>query len=695
MEQATNEMPQRGSFVQSDENVKIFKNNNIVYDNSVVATNEEFESDEVFEKQENRSTTFVGTNFWVFGLSVVAVALTCLVTVAVNIQMINDNSSDILEFKLDNDSSLFHKQSRRLLQEQHSNTIDNTANIRRLRIAVFATSGEMFSSTEDDMYASNLAVSRKQHNDLTRGLSKLSSSKIQFDSINYLLSEKEQIAFVKDTCGEEAYQRVQELSSSSSTSADASTNAKRNVAQWLSIITQWCAIASATDIDHSDVDAVMVLDPTTPIVLNPSQFPNSLLQYLNEHVVTTDTTDEGKAIIPNVAVLGFENFPNTIHSSFLILNKSKENNSLARKMLKLAWNKGDTFNALDLNSLLFSQTLHELIFNGPNVEKNWHFLQQSCRTPPQRRFENEVSAVVQNNMVCPKESGYCCTIQDRQNGSNAFTVLMSRHLVLPYQVLNHDQVSSPYQRKSAKANKKGKISRSVVSDDELPFISTVTETLMSKPDNSQSSTPTFYEMLEAKKCLPESDTCTRCLREKAGATCHSCGSYCHCYCKALCNPDTRPHSRFVAKKIFVSPPPFRRDPSRIIPRIVHQTWFEELSSTKYPNMSRMVQSFARSGWEYKFYTDDEAASFLETHFPPEILEAYKTLRPGAFKADLFRYCVLLIHGGVYADVDIQLESALDLAIAPDVGFMVPIDEVSMSGYIFLHRCSKLFSYIFP
>ena len=47
---------------------------------------------------------------------------------------------------------------------------------------------------------------------------------------------------------------------------------------------------------------------------------------------------------------------------------------------------------------------------------------------------------------------------------------------------------------------------------------------------------------------------------------------------------------------------------------------------------------------------------------------------GAFKADLFRYCVLLIRGGVYADMDVLLESNLDNAIANDVGFMTPIDE---------------------
>ena len=47
---------------------------------------------------------------------------------------------------------------------------------------------------------------------------------------------------------------------------------------------------------------------------------------------------------------------------------------------------------------------------------------------------------------------------------------------------------------------------------------------------------------------------------------------------------------------------------------------------------------------------------------------------------IHRYCALLIHGGVYADVDIMLESSLDLSVAPDVGFMVPMDEVrALSG----------------
>ncbi len=129
----------------------------------------------------------------------------------------------------------------------------------------------------------------------------------------------------------------------------------------------------------------------------------------------------------------------------------------------------------------------------------------------------------------------------------------------------------------------------------------------------------------------------------------------------------------MSKSLIVTPPMYSRDPSRLIPRLVHQTYFEDITPDTYPNMSRLTESFKQSGWDYKFYTDEMSLDFLSTHFPPEVREAYETLRPGAFKADLFRYCVLLIHGGVYSDVDILLETNLDVAIGPDVGFIVPHD----------------------
>jgi len=67
--------------------------------------------------------------------------------------------------------------------------------------------------------------------------------------------------------------------------------------------------------------------------------------------------------------------------------------------------------------------------------------------------------------------------------------------------------------------------------------------------------------------------------------------------------------------------------------------------------------------------------FLSTHFPPEVLDAFHGLGPGSFKADLFRYCILLVHGGFYADLDYMLSGGnLDIIIAKDVGFMAGLDD---------------------
>jgi hypothetical protein len=146
------------------------------------------------------------------------------------------------------------------------------------------------------------------------------------------------------------------------------------------------------------------------------------------------------------------------------------------------------------------------------------------------------------------------------------------------------------------------------------------------------------------------------------------------FARNFCHVQVKP--KFVAKELTIRPPVKSRDPDRIIPRVIHQTWFEELTPDKYEYLSNYTESFRSSGWDYKFYTDKDAANFLSTHFPPEFREVFDTLNAGAFKADFFRYCVLFIHGGVYSDVDIRLDSDLDISVPEDVGFMVAFDRVS-------------------
>ncbi|KAL3776566.1 hypothetical protein ACHAWO_013227 [Cyclotella atomus] len=238
-----------------------------------------------------------------------------------------------------------------------------------------------------------------------------------------------------------------------------------------------------------------------------------------------------------------------------------------------------------------------------------------------------------------------------------------------------------------------------VPEGDLPYVSTVrivqnhTEndenTSYGTMANHPADTPNFFDILFENDCLPYRKECHRCLKDVANEApaedeegnkiaitttnaCNKCKLECPCYCDILCK--VRPPPKKVVREYVVHPPMYKKEVGRLVPKIIHQTWFEPVTQDKYPNMSRLIESWKKSGWEYYFYDDDTAGEFLSTHFPPEVREAYESIIPGAFKADLFRYCVLLIRGGVYADMDVLLETNLDDAIANDIGFMTPIDE---------------------
>ena len=179
-------------------------------------------------------------------------------------------------------------------------------------------------------------------------------------------------------------------------------------------------------------------------------------------------------------------------------------------------------------------------------------------------------------------------------------------------------------------------------------------------------------------CEP-SFLCNRCLRFGKYGTFGKCKGYCSkCYIDTICQP------RSIDRKIELDLIPNKPDDTetdtqkkkKLIPRIIHQTWFEDISPHKYPDLVRLQNSWkVNKGWEYRFYDDESARAFIEHHFPSRFLLAYDSIIPGAYKADLFRYLVLLIHGGIYADIDVILETNLDDFITPEMAFFVPRDVV--------------------
>ena len=89
-----------------------------------------------------------------------------------------------------------------------------------------------------------------------------------------------------------------------------------------------------------------------------------------------------------------------------------------------------------------------------------------------------------------------------------------------------------------------------------------------------------------------------------------------------------------------------------IPRKIFQTWkTKELSGGMAANRKLLIKR--TPGFEHILFDDSDCREFLAKHFKPPVLLAYDRLIPGAFKADLWRYCVMYIEGGIYMDIKLN------------------------------------------
>jgi len=89
----------------------------------------------------------------------------------------------------------------------------------------------------------------------------------------------------------------------------------------------------------------------------------------------------------------------------------------------------------------------------------------------------------------------------------------------------------------------------------------------------------------------------------------------------------------------------------LIPKTIMQTCASKDKLT--PQMVNAMRTWRdkNPGWDYELFDNNECVEFIKKYFNNDTLKAFNNLIPGAFKADLFRYCYLYIKGGVYSDID--------------------------------------------
>lgn len=111
-----------------------------------------------------------------------------------------------------------------------------------------------------------------------------------------------------------------------------------------------------------------------------------------------------------------------------------------------------------------------------------------------------------------------------------------------------------------------------------------------------------------------------------------------------------------------------------IPHIVFQTWkSREIPDHWLPSV-RSIETHLPD-WGYKLMTDRDNRRLVATYFP-DFLPYYDNFPYPIQRADAIRACLLYLYGGLYLDLDYELQAPLDHLFANGDLFLVPSGNLS-------------------
>lgn len=115
-----------------------------------------------------------------------------------------------------------------------------------------------------------------------------------------------------------------------------------------------------------------------------------------------------------------------------------------------------------------------------------------------------------------------------------------------------------------------------------------------------------------------------------------------------------------------------------IPKIIWQTW-----ETKHlpKGMQETVDNLQNEhpDFVYNLFDDNNRREFISQHFETHVLSTYNMLVPGAFRADLWRLCVVYVHGGFYLDIKYGIRNGFRLDSLVDAGCVLVKERFPYPG----------------
>ena len=93
------------------------------------------------------------------------------------------------------------------------------------------------------------------------------------------------------------------------------------------------------------------------------------------------------------------------------------------------------------------------------------------------------------------------------------------------------------------------------------------------------------------------------------------------------------------KKLKISYP-LKENYESVIPLNIYQTWHTKRVPPKMFETINLIKNL-NPRFNYQLFDDNDCREFIKNNFEPKVLHSFDSLIPGAYKADLWRYCIYI------------------------------------------------------
>jgi mannosyltransferase OCH1-like enzyme len=107
----------------------------------------------------------------------------------------------------------------------------------------------------------------------------------------------------------------------------------------------------------------------------------------------------------------------------------------------------------------------------------------------------------------------------------------------------------------------------------------------------------------------------------------------------------------------------------IIPFNLFTCWHtKELPPLMQENYDLLIKT--NPEFQHFLFDERECQNFIQDNFLEDVLIAYNSLIPASYKSDLWRFCVLYIHGGIYLDIKYKCVNGFKLIALTEKEYFV-------------------------